>query len=173
MEALGIRPILPELRSPDEYLPRLCGWVNRLNEIRHRLKCSVCGQMMRPNYAYAKNLVRYNMTVVSCNKGDGHDKNIYINHCWGCNAIIDSRESRIQVEKFYICIQCGSGPQQSANYSQGDVCPSCGQRGMVATDQYDRIFQCGSCSHSIRLPPAHRLTGPKKRNAAGRNRSDD
>ena len=159
MDALNIEPRLPELRSPQEYVPRLSGWINRLNEIRSRLKCSVCGQLMRPHLGYAKNLARYNVTVVSCVRGEGHDNNIYFNHCWGCKAIIDSRESRFRVEGFYICIHCGSGPPESLTYSQGDVCPACGCTRMQASDDYSGRMECTSCHHTIRLPPKHNLTG--------------
>ncbi len=158
IEATGVVPDLPELQKPDEYVSKLSGWVNRLNEIRERLRCSVCKQMMIPNYKYAKNLARYNMTVASCQSGEGHDQNIYLNHCWACREIIDSRESRIQVEKRYICIHCGSGPQKSDTYTQGDICPKCGARGMTGEG---RSRLCSACNHSIRLPAAHHLTGPR------------
>lgn len=42
LEATGVVPSLPELTRSEEYVPRLAGWVNRLNEIRERLRCSVC-----------------------------------------------------------------------------------------------------------------------------------
>jgi cold shock CspA family protein len=169
LNSVGVLPALSELRSADEYIPKLCGWINRLNEIRNRLKCSACKEMMKPNYTYAKNLAQYNMTVVSCRHENGHDKNIYINHCWGCGSIIDSRESSIQVESRYICLHCGSGPQKSEKYSQGDICPSCGKGGMSTTDRYGRIFECNSCDHTIWLPPKHRLTGPRKNRASQKN----
>lgn len=159
LESLGVTPNLPELKTSDDYLPSLCGWINRLNEIRDRLKCSVCQTVMKPNYTYAKNLARYNVTIVSCPKGFGHDTNIYINHCWGCNAVIDSRESRIRVENRYICIHCGSGPQRSESYSQGDICPSCGHREITSADQ---VSKCLSCGHSIRRLPAHKVTGSRE-----------
>ncbi len=134
IEATNVVPRIPdELKSPGEYVPKLSGWVNRLNEIRERLKCSICGQMMPPNYRYAKYLARYNSTVVSCQIGSGHDQDIYLNHCWACREIVDSRESTIRVEKYYICIHCGSGPQESKSYTQGDICPKCGARGMSAS----------------------------------------
>lgn len=166
LNSVGVLPALSELRSADEYIPKLCGWINRLNEIRDRLKCSACKEMMKPNYTYAKNLAQYNVTVVSCRHDNGHDKNIYINHCWGCGSIIDSRESSIQVESRYICLHCGSGPQKSEKYSQGDICPSCGKGEMSSTDRYGRIFECISCDHTIRLPPKQRVTGTRKNHAS-------
>jgi cold shock CspA family protein len=163
-EALEINPQLPELRNPNEYIQKLSGWVNRLNEIRERLRCSVCDQIMPPNYEYAKNLARYNLTVVSCKHGSGHDNNIYLNHCWGCEKIIDSRESKIQVEGFYICVHCGSGPRSSSTYRQGSICPNCRMGNMRAeqTDEYvskTRICQNPVCLHKIRLPAERNRTG--------------
>jgi len=181
-EALEINPRLPELRNSNEYIQKLSGWVNRLNEIRERLKCSICDQIMPPNYEYAKNLARYNLTVVSCKHGSGHDNNIYLNHCWGCEKIIDSRESKIQVERYYICIHCGSGPRNSDTYRQGDICPKCETADMQAEQTNDfsshstrrqrlnysfektyenktRICQNPMCLHKIRLPAERNRTG--------------
>lgn len=160
LESANIISKIDELRNPREYVNRLAGWLNRLNDIRSRLKCSVCRKIMRPNYGYAKNLARYNVTIVSCNRGDGHDKDIYLNHCWGCERqIIDSRESSIQVEGFYLCIQCGSGPMRSDIYKQGDVCPKCGTVAMIVSGTH-REFTCSNpaCQHSISAPAKNKQT---------------
>ncbi len=156
LESLSICPCLPDLKTPEEYPARLAGWINRLNEIRERLRCSVCHEMMRPNFAYSKNLARFNTTVVSCVKGQGHDTDVYLNQCWGCDAIIDSRESRFKIDNYDICSRCGSGPQNSSTYSNGDVCPACGHRGMASCAQDSRSLKCEACHHTIRLPPAHK-----------------
>lgn len=160
IENVGIVPKLPELQRPDEYVPKLSGWVNRLNEIRERLKCSVCAKIMRPNYKYARNLAKYNATVVSCQDGVNHDKDIYLNHCWACHKIIDSRESRIRKEGYYICIHCGSGPQFETRYRQGDVCPKCGGS-MYQSKFNSNSYYCPNrdCKHEIWLPPKHKITG--------------
>jgi predicted RNA-binding Zn-ribbon protein involved in translation (DUF1610 family) len=110
LAATDVQPDLPELRSPGEYVNRLTGWINRLNEIRERLKCRVCGETMIPNYAYARNLARYNATVVSCQQGVGHNQNVYLNHCWACGSIIDSRDTPHTAGGLYICGACGSAP---------------------------------------------------------------
>jgi hypothetical protein len=158
----SITPKLPGLQVPERYVPQLCGWVNRLNEVRNRLKCSVCGELMRPNRAYAKMLAKFNVTVVSCANGEGHDTNIYLNQCWACDGIIDSRESRHRVEDYYICILCGSGPMKSNNYTQGDSCPKCGTNGAMSRVGDSRYWVCSvpSCQHKIWLPRNDRLTGP-------------
>jgi hypothetical protein len=154
LEATGVMP--SGLQRPDEYVNKLAGWVNRLNEIREHLKCSKCDNIMRPNYAYAKFLAAYNITVVSCACGEGHDQNIYLNHCWGCERIIDSRESHLRIEGYYVCILCGSGPRQSEFYRQGDICPKCSTLGMTALNYGN--FQCKLCGHVIK-PPSHKITG--------------
>ena len=158
LEEVGVEPDLAGLQSAGEYVTRLSGWVNRLNEIRERLKCSVCGQIMTPNSRYARNLAAYNATVFSCQAGSDHDNDIYLSHCWGCRRIIDSRESQIQIEGYYLCVYCGSGPLESNDYTQGDICPKCGTPDM-ATGSYDRGRTCRACHHSIQLPPTHKLTG--------------
>jgi len=162
LQATGVVPSLPDLKS-DEYVQKLSGWINRLNEIRDRLKCSVCSQTMTPNYKYSKDLARYNMTVASCKQGNGHDRDIYFNHCWACREIIDSRESKIQLDGFYICIHCGSGMRKSPSYSQGDICPKCGTPEMKQKEQESRFIQCSSCKHTIRLPAQQHLTGHRWR----------
>ena len=107
LEYSGIEPKVNNLTNSLEYVPKLCGWINRLNEIRERLKCSKCGEPLVPNQKYAKNLARYNMTIASCGRSEDHDTNVYFNHCWNCRGIIDSRESKIRVGGFYKCIHCG------------------------------------------------------------------
>lgn len=155
----NIVPSLPGLNNPVEYAAKVSGWINRLLEIRERLRCSVCGEFMVPNMKYAKHFAAYNMTIASCSKGEGHDKNIYLNHCWACTQIIDSRENVIQVEKYFLCNQCGSGPQKSATYRQGDICPRDGHRPMKQNPNNPREFSCEQCGHSIYVPPAGYLTG--------------
>lgn len=152
-----ITPHLPGLQHPDEYVTKFSGWVNRLNEIRPRLKCSRCGTIMRSERKYALFLARFNATVFSC-PSPGHDK-VYINFCWGCEKIIDSRESKIKTEKFYLCIHCGSGPQTSETYTQGDICPKCGTLDMKKTTGNDRIRKCSNCGHSIKIPDNSKRTG--------------
>lgn len=110
LEYSGIVPSLHDLSNSFEYVPKFCGWINRLNEIRSRLKCSYCTETMIPNRKYSKHLAAYNQTIVSCsNREPNHDFNIYLSHCWACREIIDSRECIIRVENYYLCIHCASG----------------------------------------------------------------
>jgi hypothetical protein len=163
LQACNVVPELEGLQNPDEYVPKLAGWANRLNEIRERLKCSVCGRMMTPNVTYAKFLAKFNVTVVSCQYGDSHDKDVYLNECWACGQVIDSRESKIRKDGYYVCIHCGSGPQQSDDYTQGDICPNCGALGMVPASNHSRTRVCHSCNHTIRLPQERKLTGTQSK----------
>jgi ribosomal protein S27AE len=160
LAAVNLTPYVTplDLGDPTEYVPRLCGWINRLNEIRERLRCSACGSLMKPNYKYAKNLARYNATVVSCDGGPAHDGDVYLNHCWACRTIIDSRDCRIRIDGYYLCLKCGSGPQHSKTFRQGDLCPKCGGTSM---DGHRRNWTCRRCYHTIRLPSEFRMTGPR------------
>jgi cold shock CspA family protein len=164
LDYVGIIPNVDGLINPVEYVNKLSGWINRLNDIRDRLKCSKCGTIMKPNYSYAKFLARYNATVVSCIvESEGHDKNIYLNHCWACSKIIDSRESKFRYMDYYICIHCGSGPQNSNTFTQGDICPACGTAKM-AFDFYEKNkkMYCKKCRHSIKLPGERYITGKNR-----------
>ncbi len=157
------------------------------------------------------------MTVVTCDQGDDHDKNIYLNHCWGCEAqIIDSRESPFRVHnhnagsidtepcfsteraypngsvsqtKFYkkvsdekdlvevtigdpnalhwkgyfLCLRCGSGPQDDGVYEHGDICPKCGKPNMKRDKEGERSFSCRSCEHRIYIPTKEKLQKMRER----------
>ncbi len=155
-----IVPSLPKLKRPEDYLPKLSGWINRINEIKLRLKCSVCGEIMPHNIEYAKFIAKFRVTVFSCKHSNRHDHNIYLNECWGCEEIIDSRESKYKLpgDSYYICIHCGSGPRKSKSYSQGDICPKCNKPEMVINQANEQYYQCLSCSHTIKLPNRRKST---------------
>ena len=176
-ESQGIVPSVEKSVRPDEYVNKFSGWVNRLEEILERMKCSKCGQIMISNMKYSKNLARYNMTVASCpSNKENHDKNVYLNHCWACRNIIDSRESRYRVRTdpgrievlkpgepgkgFYICIHCGSASQYDSLFTQSDVCPNCGERNMTVIPG-SRLARCSNCDHTIYLPYESNITGPE------------
>ena len=166
IEATHVKTAIPG-QIFTEYVQKLGGWVNRLNEIRERLKCSVCGELMRPDMEYPRSLARYMVTRVSCRHGMGHDQNIYLNHCWACREIIDSRESSIRHENYYLCIHCGSGLQRSPTYTQGDICPKCGKANCMAMDPaHQRSMTCSECGHTIRLPAENDISGDKSKRSA-------
>jgi hypothetical protein len=161
----GVTPELDELRHSSAYVPKLCGWVNRLCEITRHLQCSVCNGGMVPHFRYATNLARYNVTVVSCPKGGSHDQNVYLNHCWACHKVVDSRKSPLRREGYYLCTACGSGNRESTTYSQGDLCPACGRKDMKKSRYEPGEMYCSGyrngCKHVIRLPIRSNLTGPR------------
>ena len=177
--ALGITPRLDGLSDVGgaitlaaAYTLKLSGWVNRLNDLRPRLACRVCGEIMVPDYGYARFLARYNVTVAECRHGLPHDK-VYLNHCWACEKIIDSRDSTIKVSDegqvgrgLHLCLVCGSGPMSHGPshgpFAQGDVCPKCGKRAMrLLADGQVRKCDSDSCGHRISLPIKHNITGPR------------
>lgn len=120
----GIKPSnIDGVKKTNEYTHKLGGWINRLNSIRARLKCSKCCTPFKPNLKYAKNLAKFNTTVLTCiHEEEGHDKNIYFNQCWRCKEVIDSRESSIKIEDMYLCTYCGAGPMNSIIYEIGTIC---------------------------------------------------
>lgn len=162
LEVLDMSNVTPQIASlydSAQYVPKLSGWINRLNEIRERLKCTSCGKVMLSNFKYSKNLAAYNSTVFSCQCGDPTNQNVYLSHCWACRSIIDSRQGNHRIDGYYLCLQCGSGPQTSTSYTQGDICPMCGGTHMGSIDSYDKNFQCQTCNHIINLPQDFKLTG--------------
>lgn len=143
-----ITPIVAGLEDPGDYINKLAGWINRLNEIRERLKCSKCRQIMQNNFEYSKVFTAvYRTTIATCSEGIPHDHNVYLSHCWGCDSIIDNRESPIREGHYYLCHKCGSGPQDRG-YKPGDICPKCGEHDMIHNGA--RRFTCNACHHTIR-----------------------
>ncbi|WP_079506903.1 hypothetical protein [Mesobacillus jeotgali] len=163
MKSLDVNTYLPryKMQRNDVYPLKISGWINRLNEIRARLKCTYCGETLKPNMKYSKSFARYNNTIFFCpqSKDNNHDHNIYLNHCWACRKIIDSRENKIQYENYYLCLDCGSGPRESKEYKQGDICPKCDLPRMKQLTE--RAFKCTSytCGHKINVPPDFKQTG--------------
>lgn len=143
---------LKGIKNLEDYITKIGGALNRLIELRDRLKCKECREILNFNWEYAKNKAAYRLTVVRCENQDctEYQNEIYLNHCWGCGEIIDSREGNIKRGNLYLCIHCGSGPQTSYNYSQGDLCPKCGSTNMQG-DGY-RDFTCLDCNHNITIP---------------------
>ena len=152
-EALGIQPeSYLSIRTDERYILKLAGGVNRLNEIKQRLYCFDCKTPLKPDLTYSKNFARYNITVATC--PDCNDKT-YFNHCWNCYHIIDSRQSKIMYENYYICIACGAGPQPKYKSEpilpQGSICPNCGTPDMEESPNDANVKKCKKCKHEIHL----------------------
>ena len=152
--SLDIYPRSRSLNENDLYLMKMAGWINRLNEIRERMKCEDCSKTLVPNNRYAFHPAAYNSTVAFCpfNHGD----QIYFNHCWNCRRIIDSRESCIRHEGYYLCINCGSGPMpnnQRTSFKQGEICPKCSTPRMSKVHYHEQLMVCRNktCGHQIHL----------------------
>ena len=145
-------------RSLNNYIRKLASWINKINEIKHRMRCRYCSSIMPHDIEYSKHSVRFNVTVFHCPHTDSepylpHDKDIYINECWGCKNIIDSRESRIQQwylgRAYYVCIHCSSGHTQLI---PGQICPSCGHDYSSLPSRPNTMKECPNCHHKIKLP---------------------
>lgn len=163
-EALGVVTTHEELRLPEEYVTRLSGWVNRINDIRERIRCRGCKNIMVADKGYAKHLAAYNATVFHCKAmtpGCFHDRGVYLSHCWACHRPIDSRQARFKSpSNYYICLECGSGEKKSVTFTQGDLCPACGTANMQLEPIPSREMVCRSCDHAITLPGENSITGP-------------
>jgi len=163
-EMLRLDVYLDELREPTEAMSRLAGWVNRLYELPEHMRCRKCGKTMRPECAYSKMMASYNVTVVSCEEpGNGHDQKVYLNHCWACGSIIDSRDSPHFVEGWHLCLRCSCGPIKSMAYRPGCVCPKCNAPAPARLDRcvHDdglsyqrRCYTCSrqECRHHFTVP---------------------
>jgi hypothetical protein len=84
LEESNLEAKLPELQNNDVYVLKLSWWVNRLIEIQDRMKCTVCNEIMIPDYRYAKNLAFYNSARCKHN----HHQPVYLTHCWACHQVI-------------------------------------------------------------------------------------
>lgn len=97
-------------------------------------------------------------------------KNMYLNRCWHCYEIIDSREAPFRVDPVtgfvsmenghFICLHCASAPKKHKVYRQGDYCPKCGDSPMLHLNESE--FQCKTCFHKIIRPESRKLTGFEK-----------
>ena len=147
-----IIPCVSGLSNAEDYVPKMAGWLNRINEIRNRLRCTSCDSVMISNKKYSMNFAAYNATVFDCVHGKGHDHNVYLSHCWACRTMIDSRINRIQdKEGYYLCIECGNGSRYSRS-NPGEICPQCGTSRMKQDDKWNRVFHCARCNHTITVP---------------------
>lgn len=167
LQATG-QPAPDGIREGDQYATWLSGLINRLNDIRQRLRCS-CGARHLMDRGYALHLARYRGTVGRCPVG--HEE-VYFNHCWNCGGVIDSRESAVSVNKRavgppYVCINCGAGPKNDRDFI-GSVCPVFGCGTAMEPVEGSPRFKCPN-GHSIdstrhrgiRLGESHMIPGTR------------
>ena len=132
-----------------EYFARLGGEFNRLYELRERLKCRICGKYMHSikNYAdwkyiqsvsdmlndifrYSGHFAIFNATTFECR--ECHET-VYLNYCWHCKEIVESRDSPVKIKGYYLCMNCGAGyfdAKDTFGYPKyavepGKICPNC------------------------------------------------
>lgn len=131
--------------------------------------------MRTTDYAYSDK-VNAKMTIthaycpeVKTTKNAEHDADVYLNECWNCNEVIDSREchfkqanngqyypiNKSEINGYYVCMKCGAGVQGL----QPAICPKCGCKDPNLLKFQDihynnsnkrKFFECISCGYSSR-----------------------
>lgn len=161
----------------NEYVNKVAAVVNRINDLRDRLRCGWrngeidltkgCGKTLSPNFSYRVFPAAYGITVFGdCTSTEAgpHDKSAYFNHCKRCLSIIDSRESPVKDDSglnTYVCAHCGGWGQEG----EGEFL-KCGKCGSVESelDGSAKNVTCRVCGHEWRPPdrvwPIHRNSRP-------------
>ena len=164
-------PILQYQWQFEEYPYRIGGRITQLNRLFSHMHCR-CGLIMKSEYAFSIKInARMSITRASCpesqNNTAEHDSGVYLNECWNCGEVIDSRESKyMQAEDghyypanqtnprdYYVCMKCGAGRINIAPA----ICPNCGCTDMNQLDitypqpnnrQKGYFNRCRSCNYS-------------------------
>lgn len=154
---LHFTPYLSEVlyrSTMEEYSYKLSGYVNRLLSIMPHMHCK-CGTLMKPIYDYSKKTTAvYSLTVFSCPNAkvfndENHDQNVYLNRCYRCQRVIDSRECKIQdFNRYYLCMSCGG----TEHIEPGTMCPNCGNEDedFLHYDKRNKIISCDKCGHQVK-----------------------
>ena len=122
---------------------KIAGYLNRVREIFDVIHCRDCESLMMPNMSYARvdymtiengQLVKrdmapaYRLTVFECPEPlcNEYEKGYYISHCYGCNGLVDSRDSTTKCDSDrYICRKCASCCGGHAKSNPVGLCPNC------------------------------------------------
>ncbi len=153
---IGFKPDLSFLKIEQsmEYVHRISAFVNRLIDIRPHMKCQTCGKSFYPDFRYAKLKTAklavnryYCLEIQDGNNNSEHDSNIYLNFCYRCESIIDSRECNYrEFGNFgqYLCMRCGG----TETIEPGTHCPKCGNtdQSLLKLKGHDRII-CKKCGY--------------------------
>jgi cold shock CspA family protein len=157
---------------------KIAGYINRLREIFDAIHCRNCQSLMLPNMSYARvehmvyekgQLVKkdmapaYRLTVFKCPTYQCFEaqNEYYINHCYGCNGLIDSRDCKTKCDTgFYICRSCASCCGQHAKTHPVGLCPDCTfPLRLFETNQiqrygskYERYVKCSNHACSFIIP---------------------
>ena len=153
---IGFKPKFEflEIKQPEEYVHRISAFVNRLIDMRPHMKCQICEKAFRPNFKYAKLKTAklavnryYCSEIQSGSKNVEHDSNVYLNFCYHCESIIDSRECKHREfgnSGQYLCMYCGG----TAKIKAGTHCPECGNtnKDLLELKGHNRII-CEKCGY--------------------------
>lgn len=155
---LGEIPDLSELgvRDRTEYPFRISAYVNSFVRMRRHMKCKRCGEPFRAKFEFAKlKTATLSINRFQCPHADAepdrHDKDVYLNFCFRCHKIIDSRDCKLRDDDGhgqYLCMHCGG-----TNHTEpGTVCPQCGcdDGRLISMRGGDRI-QCRKCGYDSAL----------------------
>ena len=157
----------------EEYPYRISGRIVQLNRLFSHMHCR-CGKTMKSNYAYSVKIdARMSITHAYCPEAvtegnEKHDPDVYLNECWNCDEVIDSREShfkqgndrryypvsRTDINGYYVCMSCGAGTLNV----QPAVCPKCGcvdRKLLEFRDLYKdgsklKFEKCNKCGYTSR-----------------------
>jgi cold shock CspA family protein len=157
---------------------KVASYINRLREIFDVIHCRVCESLMLPNMSYARvehmvyekgQMVKkdlapaYRLTVFKCPDEqciDSHNQH-YINHCYGCGEIIDSRDCKMKCDAgLYICRSCASCCSNHAINNPVGQCPDCGSSLLLYQTPesrgkyggFNRFVKCSSESCDFNIP---------------------
>lgn len=142
----------------NHYISKLSSWVNKIRDMQNRMRCQYCSRIMPHDINYSKFSFVNNVTIFHCLHSKTqpllpHDKDVYINQCWGCDHVIDSRESKVKQiymgVSYYVCIDCGSGHKKQ---KPGKICPNCGYDYSYLPSYANCTKECPMCHHKIKLP---------------------
>lgn len=122
---------------------KVAGYINRVREIFDVIHCRSCQSLMLPNMTYARvdytvyekgqfvkkdRAPAYRLTVFKCPSDQciESQNEYYINHCYGCNKIIDSRDCKTKCDAgLYICRSCASCCGAHSQTNPVGLCPDC------------------------------------------------
>lgn len=179
LASIGFVPSLESIYSPMfsyswdfvEYPYRIGGRIVQLNRLFSHMHCE-CGKVLKSNYGTSVKIdARMAITQAYCpdsgNHNAWHDKGVYLNECWNCNEVIDSREciliqtndgrycraDETDIKGYYVCMRCGAGVRDLLPA----VCPKCGCtkpeqltfRDISQNPRKRRFESCTRCGYSV------------------------
>lgn len=157
---------------------KLAGYINRIREIFDVIHCRSCQSLMLPNMTYSRvdytvyekgQLVKkdmapaYRLTVFKCPSEQCIEaqNEYYINHCYGCNKIIDSRDCKTKCDAgLYICKSCASCCSDHSQSNPVGLCPTCTSPLQLFETKHphrfrktnERYVKCSKQSCSFNIP---------------------